>query len=407
MEPVKRERRHGRLRARIRNMSLKSAFVAYMLMYLGMGLFLGSLLSSLVTNLEYDTVLRYGEAAGKSEDLEFEFFNSVGVLWEDGTFQAYSDADSLLLRVTNMVSGVGGPMVFLLFAMLAGRRFYRNRLKASIALLTESAKKIGANDLDFTISYPREDEMGELCAAFEIMRSELEQNSRDAWRVAEERKRLSAAFSHDLRTPLTVLKGRAQMLEQYVRRGELTQERSSSAAQKISAQVERLERYTESMSGLQKLEDLVPEPVETSLAPFLSSLREEAEMLCAERGKELVWTLRLEDAALLLDPRMVSQVFDNLLENGLRYAYREVEVSFLRSGDKLLLTITDDGPGFSDEERAVACEPFYRGGKAESGGHFGLGLHICKLLCEKQGGGLRLQNAPGGGAMAQAFFRVS
>ena len=41
------------------------------------------------------------------------------------------------------------------------------------------------------------------------------------------------------------------------------------------------------MSGLQKLEDLVPEPVETSLAPFLSSLREEAEMLCAERGKEL------------------------------------------------------------------------------------------------------------------------
>ena len=53
----------------------------------------------------------------------FEFFNSVGVLWEDGTFQAYSDADSLLLRVTNMVSGVGGPMVFLLFAMLAGRRF--------------------------------------------------------------------------------------------------------------------------------------------------------------------------------------------------------------------------------------------------------------------------------------------
>ena len=44
-------------------------------------------------------------------------FNSVGVLWEDGTFQAYSDADSLLLRVTNMVSGVGGPMVFLLFAL--------------------------------------------------------------------------------------------------------------------------------------------------------------------------------------------------------------------------------------------------------------------------------------------------
>ena len=50
--------------------------------------------------------------------------------------------------------------------------------------------------------------------------------------------------------------------------------------------------------------------------------------------RDRVWTLRLEDAALLLDPRMVSQVFDNLLENGLRYAYREVEVSFLRSGDR-------------------------------------------------------------------------
>ena len=67
--------------------------------------------------------------------------------------------------------------------------------------------KIAQNDLDFHVESPSSDEMGQLCQSFETMRASLEANSRALWDAVEERKRLNAAFSHDLRTPLTVLQG--------------------------------------------------------------------------------------------------------------------------------------------------------------------------------------------------------
>ena len=64
--------------------------------------------------------------------------------------------------------------------------------------LTTSANRIAENDLDFSIAYDRNDEMGLLCKAFEKMRSALEKNNREMWRQMNERKKLNAAFSHDL-----------------------------------------------------------------------------------------------------------------------------------------------------------------------------------------------------------------
>ena len=79
-------------------------------------------------------------------------------------------------------------------------------------LLTTSANRIAENDLDFSIVYDRNDEMGLLCKAFEKMRSALESNNREMWRQMNERQKLNAAFSHDLRTPLSVLKGYVEYL---------------------------------------------------------------------------------------------------------------------------------------------------------------------------------------------------
>lgn len=406
MEKGKRVKKPGWLRARFRDMSLKSAFVAYMVAFLSAGLFLASLLISLTTNWEYELVFRYGTEAGKSVDMDFEFFNSVGVMWADGTFQYYRDADAWFLRIMNILSNVAGPVVLLFFVVLAGRMFYKRRLQGAIRLLTESAGKIGANDLDFSIAYDRRDEMGALCGAFETMRSELDRSSREAWRAMEDRKRLNAAFSHDLRTPLTVLKGYAQMLEKYAGRQEYPAERVASTARKMSAHVERLERYVEGMSSLQKLEDLELEPGPVRRETFLAGLREEAGVLCRERDLELRWTDKVDTAVLNLDARQVTAVLENLVGNALRFARWTVEVSCLRGAEYFLLTVTDDGPGFPPETLARACEPFYQGEKAPDGQHFGLGLHICRILCEKHGGGLRVCNAPDGGAMVQASFRL-
>ena len=126
--------------------------------------------------------------------------------------------------------------------------------------------------------YKKEDEMGKLCVSFEKMRQALQENNEEMWRQMEERGRLNAAFSHDLRTPLTVLKGHAGMLLSGLPRGELTEEEVLEEVRVMSQHIDRLEGYVEAMAQLRRLEDVeVREcdlPVEefTNLADVLQLL---------------------------------------------------------------------------------------------------------------------------------------
>ena len=106
--------------------------------------------------------------------------------------------------------------------------------------------------MNFTVQCGKDDELGQLCRAFEVMRSTLEANFLEMWRQMDERKRLNGAFAHDLRTPLTIIKGYSEMLEAN------KDSQVANTALTISNQVSRLEHYADSMSRLQRLEECVP-----------------------------------------------------------------------------------------------------------------------------------------------------
>ena len=122
------------------------------------------------------------------------------------------------------------------------------------------------------------------------------------------------------------------------------------------------------------------------------------------------------------DAQAASRIAENLVGNATRHARSKVGVRCEWSGDALTLTVKDDGPGFSSEALEHACEPYWSEGRhrvlsdsearATDDGvqrnpkrdepHFGLGLNICTVLCEKLGGSLDLDNAPSGGGVATA-----
>ena len=139
--------------------------------------------------------------------------------------------------------------------------FYRRRLAEALRLLEDASAQIAAGRLDFSLRYGREDEMGRLCRSFETMRSALAESKRAMRRQVEERSRLNAAFSHDLRTPLTVLKGHAGMLLAGLPRGELTEEEVLEEVRVMSLHIDRLESYVEAMARLRRLEDVGVRPV--------------------------------------------------------------------------------------------------------------------------------------------------
>lgn len=113
-----------------------------------------------------------------------------------------------IISVTQMILPI---LIYIGALFITVFMFYRLKLKEPLALLTKGASRIIENDLDFTIEAKSQDELGQLCIAFETMRRTLLNNNRELWQQTEERKRLNAAFSHDLRNPVTVLKGSAKL----------------------------------------------------------------------------------------------------------------------------------------------------------------------------------------------------
>lgn len=323
------------------------------------------------------------------------------VIYEENLWE---DAEPAVLRRAvfyEFLPAAAVPLYSALCLFGAAALFYRQKLKKPLEQLNAAAAHIAANDLDFVVDCQSGDEMGRLCASFEIMRAALAQNQAQQWRQMEQRRQLNAAFAHDLRTPLTVLKGYSETLQTG------GDEKTRRTAAVMAKHIARLERYVDSMSRLQRLEQELPERRALPLAELTSTLQGTAEIVCRSAGKRLQFTDAAGAGALYASPEAVAQVFDNLLSNAVRYAAGQVavEIALDRAAGQLLVTVRDDGPGFSPEAQRRAAEPYYSA-EADRDGHFGLGLYICKVLCENHGGSLQVGGAGPGGCVVARFGAV-
>ena len=287
--------------------------------------------------------------------------------------------------------------------------FYKREIEKPLRILQDASEKIANNCLDFELEPVKDNELGQLRDGFEKMRAALYENNRATWQQLEERKRLNAAFAHDMRTPITVLKGYGEMLECYVPEGRISQVKLLEILGMMNGQIRRLENYTQKMSSIRKLEDLEPELTPVKAAELNEKLRNMCEIL----GQDIVYGFGGE-GILYLDETLVLEVCENLVSNGLRYARQMLQVTVqaqererIETGEEteryLEIVVEDDGPGFSPEDLLHATDPFYRGEGQMEQSHFGLGLYICHLICTKCGGSLVLANAVCGGRVTARF----
>lgn len=284
---------------------------------------------------------------------------------------------------------------------MAGLIFYNRELKKPIDILLDASRRIADNQLDFKVEYERQDELGMLCTAFDDMRSALYDNNLEMWRSLEERKRLNSAFSHDLRTPLTVLRGYTDFLEKYIPDGKITEAKLLSVISMMNGQISRLEHYTQKMNAVQKLEDIVPSVHDIPEEELFAALSETGRMIC---GDNFRMNGTPTHKAIAVDMELVMQVYENLISNAMRYAEKSVVVNCSISEDILTISVLDDGEGFTEEALKNAAQPFFRDEKEPDKTHFGLGLYICRILCEKCGGMLTVENYENGGVVTAKFL---
>lgn len=317
------------------------------------------------------------------------------------TFQPVSETYDVL----QLMAFLSFPVVFVAVFVAAAHLFYRNALKRPIAAMDDAAQRIAANDLDFSLVPESGNELGHLVGSFEDMRSALEANNREMWRMVESRKQASAAFAHDLRTPLTVLKGQVEMLLSYAGSGALSAGEIEDMARSCQRQVMRIERYVEDMRDLAKLEDVSVSPEDTATSELVERLDESARALADENGKRFEAVASALPETADLDGSVVARIVENLLANAVRYAEGAVTLSCTAAGPDLIVTVSDDGPGFTDEALRRGLEPYFRDtSRNDSSEHFGLGLGIAAVLAAKCEGSVSLSNLTPHGACATVRF---
>ena len=327
----------------------------------------------------------------------------------------YVKGESPVLYTTiNLIGLLLIPVCCVICFLLASRAFYRNVLHDPLRVLDDAAGRIASGDLDFTVPVPSagtKNELDGLCSSFEVMRGEFERVNRSMWRAAENRRRVNAAFAHDLRTPLTVLKGRVELLSAAAASGTLDAGSVAEAAGAMERQVARLERYAESMRDLSALDDYRVDARAVDLGEWFERLA--ADTRDYVEGAGLVFASSFEGdrpEAVSIDEGALARIVENTASNAVRYASMQVLLRCSWEDDVLIVAVEDDGAGFDAEAMERGCEAFWRGGgsgadrrsDASDSCHFGLGLNIAASLCEKHGGELRLGAASIGGALVEA-----
>ena len=313
----------------------------------------------------------------------------------------YSASDRFLDRALAVLQVAALPICYIGALILCAVSFWRRKLNGPIRTLSAASERIAHNDLDFHIESSSQNELGRLCESFEVMRAELDRSNREIWAQMEERRRINAAFAHDLRTPLTVLKGRAAMLAEELPSNALSAAEAAEEVKVMQRHIARLERYVDAMASLQRFEDMEPRAQSVNVPELAREISDTASILCPGLSINVSCSGAL---VAEVDPEIVLQVAENILSNASRYAKSRLDISLSAAGGELTLSVEDDGCGFSPEALAKASAPFYKG--RDSGPeHLGLGLNICDILCRRHGGALTVANT-GRGAKLTARLRV-
>lgn len=298
---------------------------------------------------------------------------------------------------------VGLPVFYIAVGIGASAAvYYRKKLREPIMQLQNGVERIQEDNLDFHIEYDGDDELGRLCCSMEKMRRELRQKHKALWESLEQRKLLNASVAHDLRTPITVLKGYLDYLEKNIPQDKLTEDMLLGTVSSMQGAVNRLELYVESVRDIEKIENIEIEKWSENVKLLLSELRSNVRQLAGD--KEIIISNDITVDKIQIDKGVFFRILENLLQNALRYAEKQVSINLSHKKDFLILTVKDDGKGFSAADLEKATTVFYSNDKEKQ--HFGIGLSVCKILCEKHGGLLYVGNQKEKGACVTAKLKI-
>lgn len=267
---------------------------------------------------------------------------------------------------------------------------YRSVLRP-LSKLQEATRKIRDGNLDFTLDIEEDDEIGELCQDFEEMRIRLKESAEQKIQYDNENKELISNISHDLKTPITAVKGYVEGIMDGVAD---TPEKMDRYIRTIYNKANEMDRLINELTFYSKIDtNRIPYTFnKIHISDYFEDCVDELSVELESSGVSLTYFNYLEeDAVVIADAEQLKRVINNIVSNSLKYMDKPKGVINIRLrdvGDFIQIEIEDNGKGIAQKDLSNIFERFYRtdASRNSSKGGSGIGLSIVKKIMEDHGG---------------------
>lgn len=292
------------------------------------------------------------------------------------------------------------PDILLIVLIAAGGIFvclflttrFAKKLRLQLVPLFEATSEVAKQNLDFEVGHSNIKEFEDVLISFSRMKESLKTSLEQQWKTEQMQKEQIASLAHDLKTPLTVIQGNADLISETELNEEqrLYAEYISNSSEQMQLYIRTLIDISRAATGYQlHMEDV-------DLPAYVEQLRGQIDALCQTKKIGLQMEIEHLPALMSADKLLLERAIMNVVNNALDYSPQDNCISISITGDKgsLQISVTDAGPGFSQEDLLHAEEQFYMADHSRSSNlHFGMGLFITKSIVQQHGGQLILSNS--------------
>lgn len=269
---------------------------------------------------------------------------------------------------------------------------FAKKLRVQLTPLFEATGEVAKQNLDFEVGHSKIKEFEDVLVSFSDMKDNLKISLEQQWRTELEQKEQIAALAHDLKTPLTVIQGNADLIT----------ETSLDAEQKLYADY-IVESSDQMQTYIQMLIDISRAAVgdqihveDIDVSEFMQQISRYIESLCQTKGIRLQMSMTSLPQSLQFDKLLIERAIMNVVNNALDYSPQNgtIYVEVHSEEPFVEISITDEGIGFSKEALQHARERFFMEDQSRTSNmHFGMGLYITNSILEQHNGKLILENS--------------
>lgn len=299
-----------------------------------------------------------------------------------------SSSSQVKLMAKDMI--LTATIILVFTALSVGLWIYRS-IAVPLVKLKKATKKIKEGNLDFVLEVEGNDEFSQLCQDFEEMRKRLKESTEEKILMDKENKELISNISHDLKTPITAVKGYVEGIMDGVAD---TPEKMDRYVRTIYNKTNEMDHLINELTFYSKIDtNRIPYTFsKLNVEDYFSDCAEELGLEMETRGIELVYANYVEKGVqVIADGEQIRRVIHNIVSNAIKYMEKPRGIIQLRVkdvGDFIQVEIEDNGKGIAAKDLPYIFDRFYRTdvSRNSSKGGSGIGLSIVKKIMEDHGG---------------------